>query len=119
MDGIYKCTTLLIGKFVGALRIGEIYPETRLYSIREIWAFAWVPFDETNSFLSSDVVPNLTLNNSVHILSNPTEGFGLKSNTLFSTGPAVNCFWKMDLKTSLHVKAVLVIGDWETCATTC
>jgi hypothetical protein len=32
-------------------------------------------------------------------------------NTLFETGPAMNCFWKMDLRSSKHVKAVLIIGD--------
>jgi hypothetical protein len=32
-------------------------------------------------------------------------------NTLFVTGPAMNCFWKMDLRSSKHVKAVLIIGD--------
>jgi hypoxanthine-guanine phosphoribosyltransferase len=33
------------------------------------------------------------------------------ANTLFETGPAMNCFWKMDLGSSKHVKAVLIIGD--------
>ena len=33
------------------------------------------------------------------------------ANTLFQTGPAVNCFWKMDLGSSMHIKAVLVIGQ--------
>jgi hypothetical protein len=68
-------------------------------------------------------MPNLTLNNSVRILSNPTTLDsalkGLNSNTIFSTGPAVNCFWKMDLKKIQHVKAVLVIGDFLTYGTTC
>ena len=57
-------------------------------------------------------MPNLTLNNSVHLVSSTTgPNIGLMANTLFSTGPAVNCFWKMDLGFSMHVKAVLVVGD--------
>ena len=52
-------------------------------------------------------MPNLTLQNSV----NPSNTIGLQANTLFVTGPALNCFWKMDLGYSKHVKAVLIIGD--------
>jgi hypothetical protein len=44
-------------------------------------------------------------------VSSSTVNIGLIANTLFSTGPAVNCYWKMDLGKSMHVKAVLVIGD--------
>ena len=53
----------------------------------------------------------LNLYNSVHLVSSPTVNIGLKANTLFSTGPAVNCYWKMDLGTSMHVKAVLIVGQ--------
>jgi hypothetical protein len=56
-------------------------------------------------------MPNGTLNNAVHLVSSSTVNIGLKANTIFSTGPAVGCYWKMDLGTSMHVKAVLVIGD--------
>ena len=79
--------------------------------LREIWAYSWVPFDETNSILSADVMPNGTLNNSVHLVSSPLADRGFMENTLFSTGPAVNCFWKMDLGSSMHVKSVLIVGD--------
>ena len=53
----------------------------------------------------------LNLYNFVYLVSSPTVSFGLMENTLFSTGPAVNCYWKMDLGTSMHVKAVLVVGE--------
>ena len=56
-------------------------------------------------------MPNGTLNNAVHLVSSSTINIGLMANTIFSTGPAVGCYWKMDLGTSMHVKAVLVIGD--------
>ena len=63
-------------------------------------------------------MPNLTLSKSVNLLSSPIVNEGIKMNTLFSTGPATNCYWSMDLGSSMHVKAVIIIGDWDTAATT-
>ena len=53
--------------------------------------------------------------NSVHITSS-TGGIG--TDNLFSTGPAANCHWKMQLGQSMHVKAVLLIGNYYTQANT-
>ena len=89
-DGVYVCTTPLKGANTGITRIlgGVDY-----YNIAELRAYSWVPFDELTSTLSADVMPNASLVNSVHI-SLPAPG-GISLNTLFSTGPAVNCYWKM------------------------
>jgi hypothetical protein len=56
-------------------------------------------------------MPNESLINSVNLVSLSAANTGLMNNTLFKTGPNVDCYWKMDLGTSMHVKAVLVIGD--------
>jgi hypothetical protein len=37
---------------------------------------------------------------------------------MFSTGPATNCFWMMNLGLPMHVKVVLLIGDNLTKANT-
>lgn len=50
---------------------------------------------------------NPSLPNSVRI--NPTI---IKDDDLFSTGPKENCYWMMDLGSSMHVKVVLIIGDY-------
>jgi hypothetical protein len=55
-------------------------------------------------------MPNGTLKNSVYLLSSPINNKGLFADTVFSTGPAVNCYWMMQLSKSMHVKAVLVFG---------
>ena len=52
-------------------------------------------------------MPNPSLPNSVRI--NPTI---IKDDDLFSTGPKENCYWMMDLGSSMHVKVVLIIGDY-------
>ena len=91
-DGVYSCTNPLTGCYLGVERTGS----ADVYALREIWAYTWAPFDETNSVLSADM-PNLTLTNSVHLVSSPVINVGLSANTLFITGPAVNCYWKMDL----------------------
>ena len=77
------------GNFLGLTRTGQ----NANYGIIEIWAYNWVPFDETNSLLSSDVLPNATLVYSVHLVSSTPNG--ITANTLFSTGPGVNCYWMM------------------------
>jgi hypothetical protein len=104
---VYVCPVNLFGNFVGIERTGQ----TNAYYVREIWAYSWEPFDENSSILSGDVMLNPTLSNSVHLVSSPIKNVGIKANTLFETGPAMNCFWKMDLGSSKHVKAVLIIGD--------
>ena len=113
-DGVYVCTTPLKGTTVGITRIvgGADY-----YNIAELRAYSWVPFDELTSTLSADVMPNDSLVDSVHI-SLPAPGGPIKLNTLFSTGPAVNCYWKMQLGQTMHVKAVLMIGNYVTKANT-
>ena len=66
-------------------------------------------------------MPNVSLVNSVHIneaLPTSVTVGGIKTDTLFSTGPATNCFWMMDLGSSKHVKVVLIIGDYVTKANT-
>jgi hypothetical protein len=78
-DGIYACGTALTGNFLGIKKTGA----TGYYGIREIWAYSWVPFDETNSTLSADVMPNGTLNNAVKLVSSSTVNIGLIANTLF------------------------------------
>jgi hypothetical protein len=84
-----------------------------------------VPFDETNSTLSANVMPNSSLINSMRINEpQPTGGCentgvgGIKDDDLFSTGSAVNCWWMMNLGSSMHVKVVLIIGDYLTKANT-
>ena len=86
-------------------------------------AYSWFPFDENTSgvILTSDVMPNTSLINSVHvnIVGTITNTFGgIKDDSLFSTGPAVNCFWMMNLGSSMHVKAVLLMGDYNNKANT-
>jgi hypothetical protein len=43
---------------------------------------------------------------------------GLKTDTLFTTGPAANCWWMMNLGSSMHVKVVLIIGNYATMSNT-
>jgi hypothetical protein len=106
-DGVYFCPADLFGKFVGVERTGQMID----FIIREIWAYSWAPFDENNSIISAYEINNPTLGNSVHLVSSPIQNVGIMANTLFETGPAMNCFWKMDLGSSKHVKSVLIIGD--------
>ena len=116
-DGVFVCASPLAGTFVG---ITKTSGGPNFYNIAELRAYSWVPFDELNSSLSADVMPNASLYNSVHItVPLPTASLGgLSTDTLFSTGPAVNCFWKMQLGESMHVKAVLIIGNYATQANT-
>ena len=114
-DGVYECTTPMTGTYIGFVRTGT---GTNYYSFREIWAFAWVPFDETNTTLKADQMPNTSLANAVHLMSSPESNIGITSNSLFTTGPAVNSYWMMQLSATMHVKSVLVIGDWNTLGTT-
>ena len=88
------------------------------YGIREIWAFVWHTLKEPDFILSSNVMPNLTLANSLVLLSSPVNGEGITINNLFITGPAINCYWLMNLKQNMHVKALLAIGDFQTETTT-
>jgi hypothetical protein len=37
---------------------------------------------------------------------------GIRTDDLFWTGPAMNCWWMMNLGSSMHVKVVLIIGDY-------
>jgi hypothetical protein len=67
-DGVYECTSPITGSYIAFVRTGN---ESRSYSFREIWAFAWVPFYENNSILSADQMPNLSLPNSVRLVSSP------------------------------------------------
>jgi hypothetical protein len=46
-------------------------------------------------------------------LSSPINGEGINKNSLFTTGPAINCYWMMKLKEKMHVKSLLVIGKFE------
>jgi hypothetical protein len=65
-------------------------------------------------------MPNTSLVDSV-IINEPLPTFdlgGIKTDGLFSTGPAINCWWMMNLGSSLHVKVVLIIGDYATKANT-
>ena len=74
--------------------------QSEAYNFAEIRAYKWIPLDETNSIISADVMPNYTLINSVHLttLRSTDKNYGgLSTNSLFSTGPAVNCFWKMNI----------------------
>jgi hypothetical protein len=82
--------------------------------VAELRAYCWIPYDETNFILTADALSNPTLINSIRLVSSPEVKVGIKINTLFSTGPEVNCYWKMQLSKSLHVKAVLLIGDFVT-----
>jgi hypothetical protein len=70
-------------------------------------------------------MPNGSLINSVHIEENLPTGpdhltsvGGIKTDDFFSTAPAVNCWWMMNLRSSMHVKVVLIIGDYSTKANT-
>ena len=107
-DGVYECPTPLKGNYVGFVRTGS----SLKYGVREIWAFVWHTLKEPDFILSSDVMPNLTLANSLFILSSPVNGEGMRIDNLFITGPAINCYWLMNLKKNMHVKALLVIGDF-------
>ena len=59
-------------------------------------------------------MPNTSLIYSVHVniagLASSTNG-AMRHDTLFSTGPAVNSWWMMNLGSKIHVKVVLVYGD--------
>ena len=59
-------------------------------------------------------MPNASLTNSVNVniagAATSTNG-AMRHDTLFSTGPAVNSWWMMDLGSKIHVKVVLVYGD--------
>jgi hypothetical protein len=83
------------------------------YGIREIWAFAWYTLKEPDFILISDVDTNTTKGNSLVLLSSPINGEGINKNSLFTTGPAINCYWMMKLKEKMHVKSLLVIGKFE------
>ena len=37
---------------------------------------------------------------------------GIRTDDLFTTAPAMNCFWLMNLGLSKHVKFVLINGDF-------
>ena len=66
-------------------------------------------------------MPNASLVDSVNIniVGMVTYDFGgIKNDRLFSTGPKADCFWKMDLGSSMHVKVVLIMGDYTTKANT-
>ena len=93
-DGVFVCSPPLTGTFVGFTKTSG---GANYYNFAELRAYSWVPFDELNSALSADVMPNATLYNSVHITEPFPTSFlgGLATDTLFSTGPAINCFWKM------------------------
>ena len=89
-DGVYICDSLLTGTYSGITRDSS---EADAYNLAEFRAYPWIPFDENNSIITSDVMPNASLANSVHFASDVNTG--LDFNSYFSTGPATNCFWKM------------------------
>ena len=104
-DGIYVCDTPLTGTYVGLTRTAIGGSDGNNWHFAEIRAYPWVPFDELTSTLSADVMPNASLVNSVHINEPlptciPGGVGGIKDDDLFSTGPATNCYWMMDLGSS-------------------
>ena len=124
-DGIFVCDTALTGTYVGLTRTAIGGSDGNNWHFSEIRAYPWVPFDELTSTLSADVNPNASLVYSVHINEPTPTGScpsfsvgGIKTDDLFSTGPATNCYWMMNLGSSKHVKVVLIIGDYVTKANT-
>jgi hypothetical protein len=115
-DGIFACTTPISGLYIGLTRTSIGLSNGNWWHFAEIRAYSWVHFDETNSTLSADFLSNTSLLNSVHIneLLHSNSVGGIGTDTLFSTGPAVNCWWMMNLGSSMHVKVVLIIGDYKT-----
>jgi hypothetical protein len=120
-DGVFVCNSALPGTNVGLTRIAVGLSDSNIGHFSEIRAYTWVPFDESNSTLSAYFMPNESLINSFHIEESLPTGTnaltsvgGLKTDTLFSTGPAVNCWWMMNLGSSMHIKVVLIIGDYST-----
>ncbi len=110
-DGVFVCNRPLTGTYVGLLRTAIGLSEGDSYNIGEIRAYTWIPFDELSSTLSSNVMPNASLINSVHINESLPTGpdplksvGGLKTDTFFSTGPATNCWWIMNLGSSIAVR---------------
>jgi hypothetical protein len=98
-DGIFTCTIPLKGKYIGLTRTAIGGSTTNEWHFAEIRAYTWVPFNELIDTLSANIMQNSSLINSVHInepVPTCTVG-GIGTDTLFSTGPAVNCWWMMNL----------------------
>jgi hypothetical protein len=81
-DGIFVCNTPLTGTYVGLTRTEMRQSDFNLFNFAEIRAFTWVPFDEFTSTLSSDVMTNASLINSVHF----NEPLPTGSNPLTNVG---------------------------------
>jgi len=116
---MFICTTPLIGIHVGLIRSNIGNSSDNFWHFAEIRAYIWIAFDSTN-ILSSNFMPNASLENSVRInevLPSNDVG-GIKTDDFFLTGPHINCWWMMNLGSKMHVKVVLVIGDVETKANT-
>ena len=113
-DGMYSCTSPLKGTHVGITRTSIGNSPDSYYAVGEIRAYTWAPCDESTCTLSANVMPNTSLIDSVHVniagAASSTNG-AMRHDTLFSTGPAVNSWWMMDLGSKIHVKVVLVYGD--------
>ena len=66
-DGVFVCNSPLPGTYVGLLRTAIGFSDDNRYNFGEIRAYTWIPFDELSSTLSSNVMQNASLINSVHI----------------------------------------------------
>ena len=60
-DGIFVCDNPLTGTYVGLTRTAIGGSADNYYNFAEIRAYPWVPFDELNSTLSANVMPNVSL----------------------------------------------------------
>jgi hypothetical protein len=106
-DGLYNCDTPMTGIYVGFTR-DSTSGET--FFLNEMRAYSWLPIDASTMIVTTLTMPNLTIINSTRInLSEPNQT--ILDDDKFTSSSGTDSYWMMNLKTSQHVKVVLVFGE--------
>jgi hypothetical protein len=106
-DGLFNCETPITGIYVGFTRDSE---STEILNLNEIRAYSWLPIDASTMIVTTLTMPNLTIINSTRInLSEPNQT--ILDDDKFTSSSGTDSYWMMNLKSSQHVKVVLVFGE--------
>ena len=97
----------MTGIYIGFTRDST---STDLFNLNEIRAYSWLPIDASTMIVTTGSMPNSTLINSTRIKISSASQTIINDDKFTSTSGS-NSYCMMNLKTSLHVKVVLVFGE--------
>ena len=107
-DGLFNCETPITGIYVGFTRDSE---STEKFNLNEIRAYSWLQIDASTMIVTTGTMPNQTIINSTRInISSANQT--IIDDDKFTSSSGTDSYWMMNLKTSQHVKVVLVFGEF-------